>query len=165
MSGFTEHKSGRSERRGAVERLLTWNESQAMLPLVGPIARELRDHRKLLERLRPEAERLEQKRHNLDWPQRQRRYQLQDEIRTAEAELHNVEMELDALGVAVLDGDSGLIGFPTLVNNRQAYFSWMPDEEKLQYWNFAGDDVRRPIPEDWTKPREAAPAPKAKTRK
>jgi len=165
MSGFTEHKSDKSERRGSGDRLLTWNESQAMLALVRQIARDVRQHRQHLDRLRPEADRLERLRHDLNWPQRQRRYQLQDEITKAEGDLRHAAGELEGLGLAVLDDQTGLVGFPTLVNNRQAFFSWQPEEEGLQYWNFADDTVRRPIPEDWMKPREAAPKPKTKSRK
>jgi hypothetical protein len=152
MNGFTEHLSGASERRGAAERLLTWGESRAMLPLVGRVARDIIRHRKRLAELRPERDFLERGRHRLDWPQRQRRYQVEEEIIAAEKELAAVVAELDLLGVVVLDPHVGLIGFPTMVNNRRAYFSWQPDEETLGYWNFADDNVRRPIPEEWTKP-------------
>ena len=158
MNGFTEHVSGADERRGPVERLLTWGESRAMIPLVGRVARDVMQHRKHLTELRPERDRLERKRHNLDWPQRQRRYRIQEEITLAEKELNAVEGELDALGVALLEPETGLVGFPTMVNNRSAFFSWRPEEEGLTYWNFADDTVRRPIPEEWTKPATEAPA-------
>ena len=152
MNGFTEHMSGASEPRGAAERLLTWGESQAMLPLVGRVVQDVLRHRQRLAELRPERDRLERRRHNLDWPQRQRRYLIQEEILTADKELCAVEAELDALGVVLLDSDTGLAGFPTMVNNRPAFFSWLPAEAGLNYWNFADDTARRPIPEDWTKP-------------
>jgi hypothetical protein len=166
MNGFTEHLSGASERRGTVERLLTWGESRAMLPLVGRVARDVIRHRERLAQLFPERDRLERNRHTLDWPQRQRRYQIQEEIITAEKELCAVEAELDLLGVIVLEASTGLVGFPTMVNNRPAFFSWMPEEETLTYWNFADDTARRPIPEDWTKtPREVPTRGRAKNRK
>ena len=153
MNGFTEHLSGSSERRGAGDRLLTWGESHAMLPLAGRVVRDVIRHRKLLAELRPESDRLERGRHKLDWPQRQRRYQIQEEIAAVAKELAGAAAELDALGVVVLDPHVGLVGFPTMVNNRPAFFSWHPDEEALAWWNFADDTVRRPIPEEWTKPR------------
>ncbi len=71
---------------------------------------------------------------------------------TAEKELAAVAAEMDALGVVLLNPHVGLIGFPTMVNNRPAFFSWQPDEETLGYWNFADDTTRRPIPDEWTKP-------------
>src|SRR5260370_19410330 len=120
MNGFTEHLSGSSERRGAAERLMTWGESHAMLPLVGRVARDVIGHRKRLAELRPERDRLERSRHHLDWPQRQRRYQIEEEMVTAEKELAAVAAEMDALGVVLLNPHVGLIGFPTMVNNRPA---------------------------------------------
>jgi hypothetical protein len=44
-----------------------------------------------------------------------------------------------------------LIGFPTLVNNRRAYFCWHPGETALQYWQFADEETQRPIPASWFK--------------
>ncbi len=137
-----------------------------MLPLVGRVAKDVIRHHQHLAELRPERDHLERRRHNLDWPQRQRRYRIEEEILTSEKELQAVEAELGALGVMVLDAESGLVGFPTMVNNRPAFFSWKPEEEGLIYWNFADDTARRPIPEDWTKLLSEAPArSRSKSRK
>src|ERR1700686_651231 len=103
MNGFTEKDlAGASEGHGVIERLLTGGESRAMLPLVGRVAKDIMRHRDQLVKLRPERDRLERRRHNLDWPQRQRRYLIQEEILTVEKELSAVAAELDALGLALL---------------------------------------------------------------
>ena len=34
--------------------------------------------------------------------------------------------ELEALGLALIDPDLCQVGFPTMVNNRKAFFSWRP---------------------------------------
>jgi len=126
-----------------------------MLPLVGRIARDIKAHHEQLTQLRPELAHLERNRRTLDWPRRRRRYQLEEEIAALEVALRTVVGELEALGVALLDPAGGLIGFPTRVNDRAAYFSWQPDEDSLQTWNYAGDLVRRPVPEEWTQqPRQ-----------
>lgn len=166
MSGFTENRaSGASERSGSPGAVLTWHASRAMLPLVSQIARDIRTHHQRLRQLRPELAQLDQNRRLLTWPQRARRYQLEDEIARAEADLRAVLAELDSLGVALLDEAAGLVGFPTLVNERRAYFSWQPDEDGLAWWNYAGDRLRRPVPEEWTElPREAR-ARRARPRK
>jgi hypothetical protein len=138
--------------------MLTWHASRAMLPLVGRIASDVVRHQERLGRLRPEMAALEEKRLALAWPQRARRYQLEEEIAAAEAESRAAAAELDALGVALLDPAAGLVGFPTLVNQRRAYFTWRPGEETLAWWSYAGDRQRRPVPEDWTEePREQRP--------
>ena len=54
--------------------------------------------------------------------------------------------------MALLHGPTGLVGFPTVVNDRPAYFSWRPGEAKLAYWNYADDLLRRPVPEAWMRP-------------
>jgi hypothetical protein len=101
---------------------------------------------------------LDRNRRELAWPGRSRRYQLEEEIASNEAEMRATVAELDALGVVVLDPALGLVGFPTLVNDRRAFFSWLPGEDTLLFWNYADDLTRRPIPENWTEPpRERTP--------
>jgi hypothetical protein len=127
-----------------------------MLPLVSQISRDVGSLHQRLLRLRPELADLERNRRELTWPQRSRRYQLEDEVAGVEAEFRAAAAELDALGVALLDAATGLVGFPTLVNDRRAYFSWQPGEEGVAWWNYADDRLRRPVPEEWTRlPREA----------
>jgi hypothetical protein len=161
MSGFTENRTpGASERSGPPDRVLTWHASRAMLPLVGRIARDIMAHHERLAQLRPELAHLERHRHTLDWPQRRRRYHLEEEVLALEKSLRSVIGELEALGVALLDPATGLVGFPTRVNDRSAYFSWKPGEEGLLTWNYAGDLVRRSVPEEWTQ----TPRPRARSR-
>jgi hypothetical protein len=163
MNGFTENRaSGASERPGESDRVLTWDAGVAMLPLVGRIAADVVRHHRQLAALRPELGRLDRQRRTLDWPQRARRYELAELTAAAELELQSALAELEVLGVALLDAAMGLVGFPTLVNNRRAFFTWKLDEESLQFWNYAGDTVRRPVPEAWTK---AAKEPSASGRK
>jgi hypothetical protein len=162
MSGFTENRaSGASERSGQPERILTWHASRAMLPLVSRIAQDIARRQEELARLRQELAQLEKNRLSLDWPRRHRRYQLEDEITARDVELRGLMGELELLGVALLDGNCGLVGFPTRVNDRPAYFSWQPGEELLGYWNYADSYDRRPVPEDW---REL-PMPRVRPRK
>ncbi len=143
MNGFTENRAhGASERPGKDEKAFTWGGAQTMLPLVGRIAGDVRRLNERLLQLQAERE----------WPRRSRRYQLDDEVRTAEADLRAAEAELERLSVSVLDGLTGLVGFPTVVNDRRAFFSWQPGESGIELWNYAGDRSRRPIPLDWTKP-------------
>jgi hypothetical protein len=164
MNGFTENRApGASERPGPNERVLTWGASLAMLPLVGRIARDIVSHHARLARLQPEQDRLDRRRHTLSWPERSRRYQLQEEIHVIDTELRAARSELDTLGIALLDPACGLVGFPTVVNDRRAFFSWQPDEQGLNFWNYAGDRVRRPVPEHWTRPQRE-PAPRGKRR-
>lgn len=153
MNGFTENRaSGASERPGRNEQVFTWGAGHAMLPLVRRIARDVVRLHARLASLRPELARLERHRGTLAWPERSRRYQLQEELAVAGQELRAVIAELEALGVAPLDPAVGLVGFPTIVNDRRAYFSWQPDEESLEFWNYAGDGARHPVPVSWTRP-------------
>src|SRR5262245_33221690 len=124
MSGFTENRASEaSERSGSPGRMLTWHASRAMLPLVGRIVEDIVQYHNHLSRLRPELEALDRNRREWAWPQRARRYQLEEEIVAVDGKLRAAIVELEALGLAVLDPTDGLVGFPTLVNERRAFFS------------------------------------------
>jgi hypothetical protein len=137
-----------------------------MLPLVSQIAQDVMRLHERLARMRPEYAQLEKNRRLLAWPSRARRYQLEEEIASAQAELRSALAELEALGVTMLSRSLGLVGFPTLVNERRAFFSWQPGEDGLLFWNYADDFTRRPVPESWTEtPRERSSRKHPRSRK
>src|SRR5262249_22500714 len=138
-----------------------WHASGPWRVRVSRAAQDPAGHQNGRAGLYPKRPQREMTRRTLDGPQRHRRYQVEDEIADAESEVRGLVGELEALGVALLDGSQGLVGFPTRVNDRPAYFSWMPGEDGLGYWNYAGDHNRRPVPHDWTQP----PAPRPRSRK
>jgi hypothetical protein len=152
MSGSTENRaSGASEKRGGHDILLTWAAANRMLPLVQRIAAEFMECRQRLVRIQPEKDRLDRHRSDLSWPERERRYQLDEEIASGEKSLKAAVAELEGLGLTLIDRTTGEVGFPTKVNKRPAYFSWLPGEQSINFWQYAGDEERRPIPASWTK--------------
>jgi hypothetical protein len=125
------------------------NTACQMLPLVRSIVSDIVVTREKLEKLTPEQEKLEKNRRSLDWSGRDRRYNIKDEITSAEKDLAGAVTELANLGVALVDAGSGQVAFPTRINGRPAAFSWQVGEESLGYWHYVGEDLRRPIPNDW----------------
>jgi hypothetical protein len=121
-----------------------------MVPLVQRIVEDILQARKALARMRPEQDRLDRQRRSLAWPERSRRYQLQEEIATQELNLQDALAELDCLGLCLLDPVKGQVGFPTMVNGRRAFFSWKHGEKSLKHWQFAGEKTRRLIPNAWS---------------
>jgi hypothetical protein len=159
MNGFTERRaSGSGRQPGPNDLVLTWEMSIAMLPLVRRIVADVLGHQERFARLRPEHDRLERNRLNLAWAERARRYELEEEMTALGKELAASRGELESLGIALLVDQTGLVGFPTIVNNRKAFFSWKPGEEGLAFWNFADDRRRRPVPASWTKAGKDKPA-------
>jgi len=124
---------------------------QKMLPLVSRIVDDILIRQNALHQLEPEQQRLDRQRRDLSWPERQRRYQVQDEVTRAERALAEVRDELAGLHVSLLDDDRGRVGFPTMVNNRRAFFSWRLGEDGLHSWHFAEENACRPIPAAWLK--------------
>jgi hypothetical protein len=152
MSGSTENRtSGAFEKDSGRNATFTWTTAQRMLPLVGHIVADILGRQRHLTQMHLEKDRLDRLRRTLAWPERSRRYQLEEEITDGEQALLQVLAELDGLAVVLLDREAGQIGFPTVVNGRQAYFSWKPGDEGLVCWHFAEESVRRPIPPAWTK--------------
>jgi hypothetical protein len=167
MSGFIENRaSGASEQSGPQDRVLTWHVCRDMLPLVGRIARDVVQYQGQLSQMQPEFAQLERNRRTLNWTGRSRRYQLEEEIAGAQNEMRSLLAELEVLGLTLLEPTQGLIGFPTMVNDRRAFFSWRPGEDGLLYWNYADEFARHPVPEDWTEvPGERASRGRSRPRK
>ncbi len=150
MNGSTENRaSDASEKSGRREVVLNLGTARRMLPLVGQIVLDVVELQRRHDRLVPEQEQLDRKRHSLDWPGRQRRYQVRDEAAEVESKLREAQGELEQLGVAMVEPREGRVGLPTVVNRHLAFFSWKPGEEGLRYWHFAGETVRRTIPASW----------------
>ena len=158
MNGYPKRASRPSksqERSGIVLDLPT---VRKMLPLVRQIMADVLDAEKQMGPLLWEQEGLERNRRSLNWPERQRRYFLQDEVTRVEQRRKNAIAELKGLGVQMLDVTHGRVGFPTIVNTKPAFFSWQAGEEEVGFWHFADDERRRPIPVSWTKEAPLATA-------
>jgi hypothetical protein len=150
MSGFTDYQaSGASDLGGRPDVILTWTKARSMLPLVRHIVDEILILVHRIDAIEPEKDSLDRHRRDLVWLERERRYQLTDEMTRKSNELQAARAELDLLGVVLLDEETGLVGFPTLVNNQKAYFSWKPGEAELNHWQFVGSTRRRPVPTAW----------------
>jgi len=147
--GFRTSDASDKPERG--DNPLSLKVVQKMLPLVQRIVDDLRANQKSLLRLQPEEERLDRHKRDLSWPERRRRYQIKEEVARADQDRESALAELRELGVSLLDADLGRVGFPTLVNNRKAFFSWHPGEDGLHSWHFADETSARPIPPAWFK--------------
>lgn len=154
MSPISNTGPSAPNKSGRQETVLTLTMARQMIPLIQRIIQDILSTREDLNRLIPEQERLEKERRSLNWPERVRRYHLQDDITAVEKQHRQALEELDNLGVTLVDQARGQIGFPTLVNDRRAFFSWKPGEEKLKFWHFWGEKLRRPIPASWFKESE-----------
>lgn len=150
--GKKAHSEEEAEGRTAVLSLTT---ARRMLPLVQRIVADLLLSRRNLSKLQPEEERLHRVRRNLTWPERERRYAIQEEMTQLDRSVQEALAEMDGLGVAVLDPEEGRIGFPTKVNGKKAFFSWQPGEDTLRHWHFAQEGTLRTIPASWLEHAEA----------
>jgi hypothetical protein len=143
--------SGAPDKPARRNRILNLPTAQSMLPLVQRIVTDILNRQASLDRMLPELDRLDRNKRMLSWPMRQRRYQLREEISLAEQDLESAFLELGELGVELLDPLAGRVGFPTVVNERAAYFSWKPGETGILGWHFAQESKSRPIPPTWSK--------------
>ena len=153
MSSNTPNRAsnpaGKSPRKKEVT--LDLATAQKMLPLVQSIVADIVTSRKRLNQLTPEQERLERHRRDLVWQERQRRYQVADEIAATERAWSAAVTELGVLGVTLVDDEAGEVDFPTKVNGRLAAFSWQVGDDGLRHWHYADEESRRPIPTEWSR--------------
>ena len=164
MNGSRENRAqGASEKPGRRPSVYNLATARRMLPLVEQVVGDVICHRRLLAQLRPEQCRLDRQRRTLAWPERSRRYQIQEDIAHAERNFQEALAELTGLAVVLLDPVVGRVGFPTVVNNRQAFFSWQLGEEGVKHWHFPEDDNLRLIPASWAKTANMRLTAKSKT--
>lgn len=128
--------------------------AERMLPLIRRIVTDIQEANRSLARNLPELESLDRNRRRLPWSQRRRRYELQEEVGAHEGRLEETLAELEVLGVALLNPLETRLGFPTVVNNRRAFFVWHPGEEGLKQWQYAGETQLRAIPPAWLEKAE-----------
>ena len=123
--------------------------ARQMLPLIRSIVADIKTSREAIAQLTPEQERLDRHRRDLVWQERQRRYQVSDEIAAAEKSLTTALGELNGLGVSLLDAENGEVDFPTKINGRPAAFTWKLGDDGVRHWHYSGEENRRPIPAEW----------------
>jgi len=143
------NSAGKSRRKEITLDLTT---ARQMLPLVKSIVSDIVTSRLALNKLAPEQDRLERHRRDLVWQERERRYQISEEIKTAERSLTTAAGELTSLGVSLVDDEAGEVDFPTKINGRTAAFNWKLGEDGVGHWHYGGEEQRRPIPTDWDQP-------------
>lgn len=151
MSNTPNRASNSAGKPRKKEVTLDLTTARQMLPLVKSIVADILSARRAIVKLTPEQERLDRQRHDLAWQERQRRYQVTDEIAAAEKAWTVAVGELNSLGVTLVDDEAGEVDFPTKVNGRTAAFSWLVGEDALRHWHYSDEESRRPIPSDWDK--------------
>ncbi len=149
MSSTPNRASNSAGKPRKKEVALDLSTTRQMLPLVRSIVADIVNTRQAITLLVPEQERLERHRRELVWQERQRRYQLTDEIAAAEKSLTIATGELGGLGVSLIDDVAGEVDFPTKINGRPAAFTWKMGDEAVRLWHYQGEDQLRPIPADW----------------
>lgn len=142
-------RSGKSRTKESALDIVT---ARKMLPLVRSIVSDIVTANRKLKVLSTEQELLDETRRALPWQARNRRYAVREEVGNTEAALATAASELDALGVGLADGTAGRVDFPTRINGRTAAFSWQLGEDGLGFWRYSGEDLRRPIPAEWSNP-------------
>lgn len=149
MSSSPKRAFGSSAKSRRKEVNLDLSTARSMLPLVQSIVRDIVAISSEMNRLHPESENLDRHRRELVWEERERRYHIHEELHTAEKRLKTAVFELGELGLTLVDGDAGRVGFPTRINGRSALFTWQPGENDVNFWSYEEEAARRPIPADW----------------
>lgn len=147
MSSKSHRTAGAATRRRA--KPVDLNTARRMLPLVLRIASDIVNDWRDLDRFRFELDGLDRDKRNLTWPERRRRYTVQNEVSRLQIRLDEQEKELNDLGALLVDPLSGQIDFPTVLNGRPAFYSWQVGENTVEFWHFDGESTRRPIPPNW----------------
>jgi hypothetical protein len=150
MSGTPNRAYGPADkpRRSKAMTQFSLSVARAMLPLIKRILHDIVEARGQIDRWQPELDNLERHRRDLSWPERQRRYRLEEETVVARRRLSEASDELAALGVELVDAAGGEVAFPTRVNGREAVYCWLNSDDAISSWRYANESLRRPLPDE-----------------
>jgi hypothetical protein len=133
---------------GRKKKYFTVAEANAALPLaraivkdITALARELRERHERLSRLKPNE------RVSLGQAYQEEIQQVTAEFERDQERMREYVKELADLGIELKDFDTGLIDFPSQIDNREVYLCWRLGEEEVAHWHEidAGFSGRRRI--------------------
>ncbi|GIX00228.1 MAG: hypothetical protein KatS3mg111_3560 [Pirellulaceae bacterium] len=118
----------------------TLDEANAMLPLVKSIAEDILSVYRTVTSRQADLRRL------LRQSNRTAGSMYADEIAESRIDLQieydriwQYREELESLGVLLRQPQEGLIEFPTLIDQCEAFYSWKPGEPTVTHWRYADD--------------------------
>lgn len=121
-----------------ISKRFTVEESNAMLPLVKSIVADISEIFRNVTGRRADLHRLLRK------GSRSAGDVYDDEVAESRSDLQTeydriwqYREELESLGVFLRQSEDGEIEFPTMIDNRQAFYSWRMGEESVSYWRYA----------------------------
>lgn len=133
------------------KRFFTLAEANQRLPLVRVIVSDIvelfRDVTERRQRLIDLIERNQLGSKRVASPYTEELEQMQADIQADVERLNGFAQELADLGVELKDPNIGLIDFPTLVDDREAYLCWKLGEPEVGFWHelTAGVQGRQPV--------------------
>lgn len=86
---------------------------------------------------------------NQSWSSKCEGFRAEDQIQKLEQLLAEYKQELTDLGVKLLDGAHGVVGYPTIVNGSLAYLVFRHEDDGIWYWRYRDQPKLRPIPDCW----------------
>lgn len=126
-------------------------QAERMLPLVAHVTEDLQARWDRIAKLEKEQADLDRRRLKLSWPERARRYDLNDEIALERRGLNEDMSELELLEVVLADPTHGEIAFPTIIQGKRAFYVWRVGSETVNWWCYANEPQRHAIPAAWHK--------------
>ena len=133
-------------------------QAERMLPLVAHVTEDLQARWGRIAKLEREQADLDRRRLKLSWPERARRYDLNDEIALERHGLNSDLAELETLEVVLVDPGHGEIAFPTIIQGKRAFYVWRVGSENVNWWCFANEPQRHGIPVSWRNKKQSLEA-------
>jgi len=140
-----KNTAGADERAEPKEPTISLTRARKMLPLVNQIVGDIQGRWNRLSDLETEQLDLDRRRRQLNWPERQRRYLVSEEINREQLGLQDAVGELEQLNVVLVDPMQGEVAFPTALNGRKGYYIFRAGHKDVGWWCYAHDPTRHAI--------------------
>ena len=118
------------------QRMFTVEEANATLPLVRAICHDLSSlSHEVAERKERLSVLLAGRDEDRNDPYRQELVQIEEELKRDTGRIDEYIQELRDLGLEPIQGIDGLVGFPSMMDDRVVFLSWRLDEPEVLYWH------------------------------
>jgi hypothetical protein len=134
-----------------IDVVFSYAQASAMLPLLRLIVADISlAHRDLTER-KIEMHRIARLRENRK--NRIDKYYLdeievtREDLKIEEAQLQELILELESLGVVLQSARDGIVVFPAIIDDQAAYYCWKMGDAQITSWHFPGETFadRKPL--------------------
>ncbi len=132
-----------SSHDSQIDVVFSYAQATAMLPLLRLIVADISlAHRDLTERkmqMHRISRQRDAKKNRIDKYFLDEVEVTREDLKVEEAQLQELILELESLGVILQSAHDGVVAFPALISDKPAFYCWKMGEAQIEFWHAPGE--------------------------